>query len=228
MSTGAVARSFPEIDRYRLLGKTGYVSDDTEQAALVAQSLARHPDDVTRCVAAFRRSLLAWFLRLPWGIGLGTLKACLRIGLGFRESGVRSAGNGAAMRAAIIGAFFFDDATRRREWGDALARVTHIDRRAVDGARYVAELAAHAVMPGRERSLDGLVEAALEVVSDPTVRTAVEHARRLAKEGVGIEVAARELGTTGFVNHTLGITTFCFLRFGASSEVAVVSAIRAG
>ena len=84
------------------------MSDDTEQAALVAQSLARHHDDVDLCVRDFRRSLLGWFCRLPWGVGRATVRSCIRIGLGISPSGVMSAGNGATMRAGIIGVFFHD------------------------------------------------------------------------------------------------------------------------
>ena len=108
MTALAIARRFGRVDRFRLLGRTGFVSDDTELSALVAQSLARHPDDLDGCVRAFRRSLLGWACRLPWGVGLATLRACGRIGLGLRPSGVMSAGNGAAMRAAVVGAFFRD------------------------------------------------------------------------------------------------------------------------
>ena len=54
MSARAVARRFGRLDRFRLLGMTGFVSDDTEQAALVAQSLARHPDDPGRFVRVHR------------------------------------------------------------------------------------------------------------------------------------------------------------------------------
>ncbi len=91
LPAAAIARRFPSIDRYHLLGRTGFVSDDTEQSALVAQALARYPDDKARFVRAFRRSLLGWFARLPWGIGFGTLRACLRIAVGVRQSGVSSA-----------------------------------------------------------------------------------------------------------------------------------------
>src|SRR3954447_12572507 len=66
MSARAVARRFGRLDRFRLLGRVGFVSDDTEQSALVAQGLARHPGDLDACVRAFRRSLLGWFARLPW------------------------------------------------------------------------------------------------------------------------------------------------------------------
>jgi ADP-ribosylglycohydrolase len=53
-----------------------------------------------------------------------------------------SAGNGAAMRAAIIGTFFDQQEGQRATFGRALAEVTHRDPRAVEGALYVAELAA--------------------------------------------------------------------------------------
>jgi ADP-ribosyl-[dinitrogen reductase] hydrolase len=142
MGAAAIARTYPRIDRFFLLGRTGFVSDDTEQSALVAQSLARHPQERERFVRASQWSLLGWFLRLPWGIGFGTLRACLRIALGFRKTGVSSAGNGAAMRAAIVGTFFYDAPATRRDWVDEVARVTHLDKRAVEGARFVAELAA--------------------------------------------------------------------------------------
>ncbi len=135
MSAKAIARRFGAVERFHLLGRKGFVSDDTEQSALVAQSLARHPDDLDALAArGFRRALLEWFLRLPWGVGLATVRACVRIALGLRRSGVQSAGNGAAMRAAVIGAAI-DDPAQRRAWSDRFAEVTHTDPRAVQGAR---------------------------------------------------------------------------------------------
>ncbi|HEV3120489.1 MAG TPA: ADP-ribosylglycohydrolase family protein, partial [Isosphaeraceae bacterium] len=142
LSARSIARRFGRMDRFHLIGLRGFVSDDTEQTALVAQSLARHPDDASRFLRAFRRSLLGWFCRLPWGIGSATLRACVRIGLGIPQSGVMSAGNGAAMRASIVGVVFNQDEKKREFFGRALAEVTHRDARAVQGALYVAELAA--------------------------------------------------------------------------------------
>jgi ADP-ribosyl-[dinitrogen reductase] hydrolase len=72
LSPGAIRRRFGRMDRFRFLGRTGFVSDDTEQTALLAQSLVRHPADMDRCVEAFRKSLLGWFCSLPWGIGWAT------------------------------------------------------------------------------------------------------------------------------------------------------------
>jgi ADP-ribosylglycohydrolase len=228
MPASAIARSFPALDRYYFLGRTGFVSDDTEQSALVAQTLARSPRERRAFERAFRRALLGWFLRLPWGIGLGTLRACLRIALGVRPSGVSSAGNGAAMRAAIVGAFFFDAPSARVEWSDALARVTHTDSRAVEGARFVAELAAQCVLHGASTGTADLVGAAAVVVDDRSLRDALGRARQLAHASVATQEAARELGSTGFVVHSIGIAAFSFLRFGDDPGLAIAEAIRAG
>ena len=66
MSAVSIARRFGTVDRFRLLGRTGFVSDDTEQTALIAQSLVRHPRDPDACVRAFR---LAARLVLPVAVG---------------------------------------------------------------------------------------------------------------------------------------------------------------
>ncbi|WP_394849130.1 ADP-ribosylglycohydrolase family protein [Pendulispora brunnea] len=228
MGARAIARSFAKLDRYFLLGKTGFVSDDTEQTALVAQSLARNPRRVDAFVGAFRRALLGWFLRLPWGIGLGTLRACVRISLGLRNSGVRSAGNGAAMRAAIVGAFFCDAPAERAAWADALSRVTHTDVRAVQGARFVAELASRCVVHGPKVARGMLVRDARAVIDEPSLCAGIERACALESDGVSMDLAAAELGNTGFVLHTTALATFAFLRFGDDPERAMVETIRAG
>lgn len=216
MSARAIARRFGRVDRFHFFGRTGAVSDDTEQSALVAQALARHPGDMEAAVRAFRRSLLGWFLRLPWGIGFGTLRACVKIGLGFRRSGVRSAGNGAAMRAAILGVAL-PDLARRRTAVQAFAEVTHTDRRAVEGALFVAELAAV-----------GAWEPALAVVTEPSLRSALVRAAGLEAAGRATEAAARDLGTSGFVVHTVPFALFCYLRFGDRPLAAIAEAISAG
>lgn len=225
LSARVIARRFPRLDRFHLLGSVGFVSDDTEQSALVAQSLARHPNDTDACVRALRRSLLGWFLRLPWGIGLGTLRACVRIALGLRRSGVATAGNGAAMRAAVVGVFFHDDAAARRSTSDALARVTHTDARAVEGARFVAEVAAMAVTGEAPAEV---LEAALAVVTEPTLAKALGRAVAMAREGAPPDVAAKELGTTGFVVHTVPFAAYVFARWGAAPMEAIGAVIRAG
>ena len=223
MSAKTIARRFGRVDRYHLLGRIGFVSDDTEQSALVAQSLARHPSDPDACARAFRRSLLGWFLRLPWGVGLATVRACCRIALGLSRSGVDSAGNGAAMRAAVVGALIPDPALRRAT-SDALARVTHTDPRAVEGARYVAEVAA----APRDLPTADVCAQALAVVEEPSLRAAIARGIALATGGVELHAAATELGTTGFVVHTIGFATYAFVRWGNDPLRAIQETIAAG
>jgi ADP-ribosylglycohydrolase len=223
-----IARRFGRLERFRLLGRTGFVSDDTEQSALAAQALVRHPSDPERFARAFRRSLLGWFFRLPWGVGLGTIRACLKAALGFRRTGVASAGNGAAMRAAVVGVFFRDDPARRRAFGRALAEVTHTDPRAVGGALFAADLAAAAAGAAPDADRAALVAAARDGLDEPALGAAIDRARDLARDGAGTAEAARELGTSGYVVHTIAFVTFCFLRHGAEPLGAIQEAAGAG
>ena len=228
LSPRAIQRRFGRMDRFHLLGRTGFVSDDTEQTALLAQSLIRHPADLNRCVKAFRKSLLGWFCRLPWGIGWATLRSCMRIVLGISPSGVWSAGNGAAMRAGILGAFFHDQLEERQAFGRAIAEVTHRDDRAIEGAMYVAEMAAACVRSPLDCPRDDIQSKARLVVRSPQLGSALDQARDLARKGASTSEAAENCGTSGFVVHTVSFATFIFLRYGDNPLSALTEAISAG
>lgn len=228
MSARSIARRFGKVDRFRLLGQTGFVSDDTEQTALIAQSLARHFRDLDACERAFRRALLGWFYRLPWGIGMATVRSCLRMSLGLSPSGVMSAGNGAAMRAAIVGVFFHDRPEERLAFGRTLAQVTHRDERAVEGALFVAELAARLTNDSGDGCCERSVAKARMVVTHAELGATLDRAIQFATEGVSTSEAARVCGTTGFVLHTVPFATFCMLRYGGEPMRALSEAIGAG
>ncbi len=227
MTPRAIARRFGRPDRFHLFGRRGFVSDDTEQSALVAQSLILHSADAEACAASFRKSLVGWFFRLPWGIGLGTLRSCLRAAAGLKNSGVPSAGNGAAMRSAITGAFFADDLASRREFAAAIARVTHTHELAVSGAVYVAEVAALAAS-GSCPSPYECGKLALDCVHADPLRQSIETALKLANDGGHVETAALQLKTSGYVLHTVPFAAFCFARFGSDPLEAIQEAIMAG
>ena len=229
LSMKRVQRRFDGAVRCQLVGRIGFVSDDTEQSALVAQSLARGGSDDAACVGWFRRSMVGWFARLPFGIGGATLRSCVRMTLGFRSPGVRSAGNGAAMRAGILGAHLAFDAARRRRLGRLLASLTHTDERAIQAALYVAELTAHAIT-SESSSTDRvrLVARAREVVEDPQLLEAIDGGLALAKRHAPLTSAVGALGNTGFVVHSIGLCTYCFVLFGGEPTTAIAAAIRAG
>jgi ADP-ribosyl-[dinitrogen reductase] hydrolase len=227
MSAAAIRRRFGRVDRFRLLGHTGFVSDDTEQAALVAESLAREPDDPEACAAAFRGALVRWFFRLPFGAGLATIRASLRAAAGLHPSGVVSAGNGAMMRAPVVGAAL-PDAARRRAFGVALAEVTHRDPRAVEAALYAAEVAAACAAGEPEADRAALCRAAAAGVAAPALREALDRAFAAAESGETLEAAAPRLGTSGYAPHTAALTTLAFIRHGDDPLGGFVAIIAAG
>lgn len=224
MSASAIHRRFGRVQRFHLLGRTGFVSDDTEQAALVVQSWVAGRGDPDATERHFRRALAGWFLRLPFGIGLATIRACVLLVLGVKRSGRNSAGNGAAMRAAPLG-LLEPDPARRQALGRRLAEVTHTDPRAIEGALYVAEVAAAL---GRGQSGAQAVAAGLGVVCDAELARALVRAQELAADATGADAACAELGTSGFVVHTLGAATYFLLRAGEDTLAALSDVVGAG
>ena len=217
-------------DRFYFFGNNGIVSDDTELSALLAQSLILSPNDTKLIVNSFRTSLLAWFFRLPWGIGLGTLKSCIKILIGFKITGAGkgSAGNGVAMRSSIIGVYYHDRHEDRIAIGKALAQVTHQDDRAIDGGLFTAELAALLSSKEKPSDIATAVNIAKNVVKNQELLLAIEKAERLYRTQTLIEVAAKELGTTGYVVSTISFAVYCFLKYGENPLDAIHNSIISG
>ena len=89
-----------------LLGH-GFCSDDTEHTQIVGRALLLSAGDPELFERELGDQLKRWLLTLPAGVGIATLRACIRllIGLSPSRSGVYSAGNGPAMRSALIGVY---------------------------------------------------------------------------------------------------------------------------
>jgi ADP-ribosylglycohydrolase len=139
-----------------------------------------------------------------------------------------SAGNGAAMRSAVIGVFFHERLEQRQEFGRALAEVTHRDDRAVEGAMYVAEVAAVCASSSGSISPECFQGEARGVVKNPQLCDAIDRAVELAGRKVGVHEAAETCGNTGFVVHTVPFALFCLLRFGDDPLKTLQEAISAG
>lgn len=218
--------------RQRMLLGRGMLSDDTEHACMTAQALLVAGDDPER----FAR-VLAWKLRwcllaAPAAIGLGTLRAILRLWIGCSpsRSGVWSAGNGAAMRAPIIGAWFADP-DRIVAFVAASTRLTHRDPRAGAGALAIALAAHHAVWGGpinparilddiAARTTDRELGDALDQVGDALVRD-----REPAALAASLGLSA---GVTGYVHHTVPICLHGWLRSPSDFQRAVGGVIELG
>jgi len=234
--------------RHRFFFGHGMVSDDTEHAFMTAQALLESGGDVER----FRRSLgwklRWWFLALPVGVGLATARACLRLWLGVppERSGVHSAGNGPAMRSAILGAVFAEDEVRRREFVRASTRLTHLDPRAEIAAQAVAEAAAWIVLrgggdrtpsemlsePSRAGSYAEAILHCARVSGDPEWLAACHQIATSLSRGDSVEVFATSLGlakgVTGYAYHTVPVALYAWLRHRGNFHRTLAAAIRCG
>lgn len=212
---------------HSLLFGWGMVSDDTEHAAMVARALVESGGRPSRFQRSLARQLRWWFAALPPGVGLATARGCIRLWLGFGpiRSGVVSAGNGPAMRAALIGVVAGDEA-QLEQLIEASTILTHRDPRALDGALLVARWV---------RSGSGDREALLSAVArirDVAFAERVREATLAALEGCSIdEFRARvnlPAGPTGFVIETLVAVAFCWVRHREQPADAIAAAISLG
>lgn len=146
LSARRAARVFPGPASHHLLAHKGMVSDDTEHACFTARALLLAGDDVDAFGRLLASSLRWWFAGLPAGIGFATLRAILKSCIGFppHASGVFSAGNGPAMRSAIIGVVLGGSPLRLAAFVQRSTRLTHTDPKAYHGALAVALAAHHA------------------------------------------------------------------------------------
>ncbi len=142
MKRTRILKRYPGRWRHRFVLYKGMLSDDTEHTLFVAHSLLINSDSAEKFIRSLAWRLRWWLLALPAGVGLATLKSITRLWIGFspERSGVFSAGNGPAMRSAIIGAFFADTPESIDAFTEASTRITHTDSRASVGARAVAQL----------------------------------------------------------------------------------------
>lgn len=125
--------------------------------------------------------------------------------------GKGSMGNGAAMRAAPIGAFFWDDLRRVVSEARKSAAVTHAHPEGQAGAIAVATAAAY-VTAGEARA-DRLFELVLDHTPDGQTRAGIEQAARLALE-YDVRTAATALGngTQVISQDTVPFSLWCAAR----------------
>ena len=234
-------RMFPDLSGYRLLpfGK-GMCSDDTEHTCMLAQSLIGVAGLDTGLAAGKFASVFGWRLRfwllgLPAGIGLATLRAIVKLWIGFPPclSGVYSAGNGPAMRAALIGVCHGDDPIRMRALARAATRITHTDPKAEHGALAVA-LAAHLAASGVEippadyaRRLRDLLGAE----GDELAALADAVARSVEMKEPAADYTARNgsaNGVSGYMLHTIPAALHVWLAYQANYRGAITATVRLG
>jgi ADP-ribosyl-[dinitrogen reductase] hydrolase len=220
--------------KHRFIFSRGMVSDDTDHSVFVAQALLRSAGDPARFRTVLAWRLRLWLLCLPAGIGMATLKSILRLWLGIRPTSVFSAGNGPAMRSAIIGAFFADDASARRAHIEASTLLTHTDPLALSGALAVAEIAAH-LASGRWPvcpSLTELVPVLRDLSSQAEWLQAVQSIRECCETSAPLSLAEQRFGSrkgvSGYVLHSVPFAIVVWHRYYDDYRSAIEAVTQAG
>jgi ADP-ribosyl-[dinitrogen reductase] hydrolase len=221
ISRTRAARMFNGPWRHRFLFGHGMISDDTEHSLFVVQSLLAHPKASDAFGRRLSWCLRWWFTSLPAGVGLATARACIKLwlGCGHRKSGVRSAGNGAAMRSAPIGAFFCKSPDEVSAFTEVCTAITHSDPRALTGAKAVAVTAAWILRDDlRDRPPSENFSAILsDVAPEDAEWTGIvarmgEGLRRNASVDEFASAMGLEKGVTGYVYHTVPIALYAWHR----------------
>jgi ADP-ribosylglycohydrolase len=207
-------------------------SDDTEHTLFVAQALLSHPEDPVAFQRCLAWKLRLWLLGVPAGIGLATLRAILKLWVGFppHRSGVFSAGNGPAMRSAIIGAFFADDPARRHEFVAAATHITHTDPKAQTAAMAVAEAAAWGA--GGSEPVEKLLQKLPLLGQDKEWQTLCRKLMEALLQGASVASFAESLGlrngVSGYSYHSVPVALYAWLRHPANFSVALESSLNCG
>jgi ADP-ribosyl-[dinitrogen reductase] hydrolase len=216
---------------HRFVCGRGMFSDDTEHTLMLAVVLIEHGSDLLAMQRSLGGKLRWWLLALPAGVGMSTARAILRMWLGFPASkaGVNSAGNGAAMRSAIIGVVFADDAAIRHAFALAACRLTHTDPRAEESALLVAEAASLAARHLPTQTALPILEELIVSAEMKTRFAALQHA--LSTERSVLDYASEigcGCGVSGFAPNTVAVALFAWLRHRGDFATAVRSVIQCG
>lgn len=171
---------------------------------------------------------------MPAGVGGATLRASLKLWLGLppERSGVFSAGNGPAMRAAVLGAAVHEP-NQLKQLIDASTRLTHTDPKALHGAMAVA-IAAQCSRDGDCGGAAYLHRVGV-VLPDPAAiefNDRLLRAVRSAESGKETAEFAQALGAkggvSGYIYETVPVAIHAWLRHPRDFRSAVRAAVECG
>lgn len=235
LSAKRMQRYADTISRRGLLLGKRFFSDDTEHHTLTSLSLLASRGDLSRFTSQMGWRLRKWFLALPPATGMATLRACIKLCLGFpaRFSGVYSAGNGPMMRAGVLGVCLGKRPDELMAWVRANSCITHSDPLATYCA-YAVALACYVSasnctpqtyyqllanqLPVDDAS-NNLLEQVARVVAAETYQQA---------EADFLHAESLEKGVTGYSVHTLKAVLHVWWRYGDRPAQAIEHMIAMG
>jgi ADP-ribosylglycohydrolase len=234
LSPRRLRRLYSAIDSHRFCFRRGMTSDDTEHACLVADALIASAGEERLFECELAHGLRRWILSLPASVGLATLRACvlLCVGVPARRSGVFSAGNGPAMRSALLGVCYGPDSERMRTLVGLSNRITHTDPKAEHAAVAVA-LAGHLSSRG-DADPAGYGDALRRLLGDRSsdfaaaARSVVDSVRAGASTPeFALRLGLRD-GVSGYCLHSVPVALHAWLRYPVDYRSAVLDVIACG
>jgi ADP-ribosylglycohydrolase len=222
--------------RSRIAGAEWRYSDDTEMASAIFETLQ---DKQTIDQDALAAAFAARFKRDPergYGAMAYWLLHQLAQGRDWRAvskevfRGQGSLGNGAAMRAAPIGAYFAEDPTEVARQAQLSAAITHAHPDGQAGAVAVAVAASVARLLGRAATPDAVFDAVLKHTPDGPTREGLERAATGALADA--TAAAVTLGDGALVrsSDTVPLSIWCAAHhlndYRTALEVAMEACVR--
>lgn len=233
LSKRRLKKIYSEIKGHSFFFNKGMISDDTEHTVMVAQALLETDGNVKSFIKNLSWKFRFWFLSLPAGIGMATLKSCIKLCLGWSgdKSGVFSAGNGPAMRSAIIGVIYGNDKEKMKELVRASTRITHTDPKAEYGAMAVA-LAAY--LSDKEGSPEEYYRELEHLIGKEgeELLCLVKKAVDFVSTGKNTEDFAESLGfskgISGYIYHTVPVVIYCWFKHKKNFRDSLTDIIRCG
>ena len=210
----------------------GFCSDDTEHTQLVGRALVLSGGDVDDFEREFARQLKCWLLAVPAGVGFATLRACLRllVGISPARSGVYSAGNGPAMRSALLGVCAETD-QQLNDLVQRSTRITHSDPKAEEAALLVAQAARIAATCSDVMPSDFLTRAIDRIEGEELCELIRAASLGLADRRTPMEFAVSQgwsNGVSGYVNHSVTAALYCWAYSPNSFRRCVENAVLMG
>ncbi len=218
--------------------RLGICSDDTDHLVIAAFTLLKNKSGNQQNLFANELShqMKKWFLSCPPGIGMATIKAALKLlcGISYKSSGVFSAGNGAVMRAPVIGAYYAHDPVKMHEILKISTQITHTDPKAFEGALTIA-LAASILIKNNSDTppITDFFNMVNPLIQGEELKNSLLLAQESLSKNESAKLFSQKLGlipkgVSGYVNHTVPVVIYCWLRYFNNYPETITQIIRLG
>jgi ADP-ribosylglycohydrolase len=211
----------------------GMITDDTQMTIALAQAIIELGRfDKGHAALKFGRWMEASDkgVKEARGVGMASATACRRLyqGVSPEESGVDSAGCGAAMRVSPVGLRHYDDLKTLKKAAVEQARVTHTDPEAAAGAAGVAFAVARGITEETAVNRSSFIQQVADFIA-PISEKMADKIRGLSDYlSAGPEDGFAYTGNGGYVMETVPGALFAFLLSPYDFEKTVLAAVNAG